>query len=220
MSAEAAHAHGHGHNPHLAHHFGSMAQQNHAARMGMWLFLSTEILLFGGLFVAYAVYRYLYPETFRQASLHLDLTLGTVNTVVLITSSFTVVAAHYFANKNNSKMVGIMLLLSILMAFAFLGIKSIEYSHKFHEGALPGKFYTYTGLQLPGASMFFTIYFLTTGLHAFHVIIGIIVLTWLMVRAFRGDFGASYSTPIDLGGMYWHLVDLIWIYLYPLLYLI
>lgn len=218
MSAEA---HGHAaHNPHLAHHFGTMEQQNHAARLGMWLFLATEVLLFGGLFVGYSLYRNIYPEAFAAASDTLDLTLGTINTVILITSSFTVVLAHYYINKDRSKLAGILLLVSVAMAIAFLGVKYFEYAHKFEVGSLPGKYYTMKELQIPGASMYFSLYFLMTGLHAFHVIVGICVLTWIGIRTLRGEFSAAYNTPIDLGGMYWHLVDLIWIFAFPMLYLI
>ena len=203
-----------------AHHFATYAQQAHAARLGMWLFLATEILLFGGLFVAYAVYRSVFPEAFHEASRHLDQALGTINTVVLITSSFAVAAAIHYARHDRRKLVLACLAVTLLLAFAFLGIKSLEYLHKFQEGALPGKYYTYSEVQLPGASLFYTLYFLTTGLHAIHVLIGISVLSWLGWRAARGDFAGGYDLPLELGGLYWHLVDIVWIFLYPLLYLI
>lgn len=207
--------------PRLAAHFASLEVQNHAARLGMWLFLSTEILLFAGLFVCYAVYRYAFPETFAAGSRQLDLTLGTVNTVVLITSSLTAALAVHYAKEGKNSMVAWMFALTIAMAGAFLVIKGFEYSHKIHEGALPGPHYTMTAVQMPGISLYFTIYFLATGLHAFHVIVGMCVLVWLMVKAMRErNFGPNNYTAVELGSMYWHLVDLIWIFLFPLLYLI
>jgi cytochrome c oxidase subunit 3 len=207
--------------PRLAHHFASLEVQNHAARLGMWLFLSTEILLFAGLFVCYAVYRYAFPEAFAECSRHLDLTMGTVNTVVLITSSLTAALAVHYAKEGKNKLVVIMFALTIAMAGAFLVIKGFEYSHKFEEGALPGPHYRMAAVQLAGAPLYFTIYFLATGLHAFHVIVGMTVLAWLMVRVMRNpNLGPNNYTGIELGSMYWHLVDLVWIFLFPLLYLI
>ncbi len=206
--------------PAPAHHFSSWAAQKHAERMGMWLFLATEILLFAGLFTGYTVYRYLYPETFHRASRFLDVYLGTANTIVLITSSFTVAMAVYFAKSGRNRLVALMLLLSFAMGAAFLSVKGFEYAHKFQEGALPGKFYSMKELTLPGAPMFFTVYFLTTGLHAFHVIVGMSILMWVAIRALRDEFTPKHYTAVELGGLYWHLVDLIWIFLYPLLYLV
>jgi cytochrome c oxidase subunit III len=207
--------------PRLAEHFASLEVQNHAARLGMWLFLSTEILLFAGLFVCYGFYRYAFPEAFAACSRHLDLTFGTVNTIVLITSSLTAALAVHYAKEGKNSLVAIMFGLTIAMACAFLVIKGFEYSHKFAEGALPGPYYHFEEVQLPGAPLYFTIYFLATGLHAFHVIIGMSVLVWLMVRALREkNFGPNNYTAVELGSMYWHLVDLVWIFLFPLLYLI
>jgi cytochrome c oxidase subunit III len=204
----------------LAHHFPSLEVQTHANRLGMWMFLGTEVLLFAGLFTAYAVYRFSYPETFRLASRELDVVAGTANTLLLITSSFTVALAHHTASQGKHRPTAWLLTASILMGLGFLGVKGIEYAHKFHTGALPGKYYALETLQAPGAGMFFTVYFLTTGLHALHVIIGLGVLTFVCVRAFRGFYSADAYTGVELGGLYWHLVDLVWIYLYPLLYLI
>ena len=204
----------------LAHHFSSLEAQNAAVRLGMWLFLATEILLFAGLFCGYTLYRHQYPEAFAEASRHLDLGLGTLNTVVLITSSFTVAMAIHFARTNRKNLAVFCLLFTIACALGFLGIKSIEYMHKFQEGALPGPYYAFEEVTAPGAPMYFTIYFLTTGLHALHVIIGMSVLIFLTVRTARGRFSANYYTGLELGGLYWHLVDLVWIFLFPLLYLI
>jgi cytochrome c oxidase subunit 3 len=207
--------------PRLAQHFASLEVQNHAARLGMWLFLSTEILLFAGLFVCYGCYRYLFPEAFAAASRHLDLWLGTTNTVILITSSLTAALAVHYAKEGKNNLVVWMFILTIAMAGVFLVIKGFEYSHKFHEGALPGPHYTMEAVQLAGAPLYFTIYFLATGLHAFHVIVGMSVLGWLTIRTARlKNLGPNNYTGIELGSMYWHLVDLIWIFLFPLLYLI
>jgi cytochrome c oxidase subunit 3 len=224
MSSSDAAAHGHGDqggNPHLAHHFDSMATQNHASRLGMWLFLGTEVLLFAGLFLGYAVYRHFYHDTFKVASHHLNLVMGTVNTVVLISSSFTVAMAYYSVKKGNNKAAIGLLIFTIMCALAFLCIKAFEYNHKFEEGALPGKWFHFDEMKgMPGANMFFTVYFLATGLHAFHVIVGMAILIWVTVRLARGDFDREYYIPVELGGLYWHLVDLVWIFLFPLLYLI
>lgn len=207
-------------NVHVAHHFPSAPVQRYAERLGMWLFLSTEVLLFAGLFVGYSVYRFLYPETFHEASRTLNVILGTTNTVVLITSSLTVALALHAARLNKSRQAAVLLFASLAMGLVFLVIKAFEYSAKFEEGALPGKYYHFHEVQGPGASMFFTIYFFLTGLHALHVIIGMSVLGWVGTRAWRNEFSADYHVPVELGGLYWHLVDLVWIFLYPLLYLI
>lgn len=206
--------------PYLADHFGSLESQIDASRLGMWMFLGTEVLLFAPLFTAYTLYRFLYPAAFQAASHHLDITMGTVNTLILITSSLTVAMAVHFAKVGKNKMVVAMIAISLLAGFAFLGIKSVEYAHKFHEGALPGKYYALEAIKDPGASMFFAIYFLATGVHALHVIIGMSVLVWIGFRAWRNTISPEYYVPVELGGMYWHLVDLVWIFLYPLLYLI
>ena len=204
----------------VAHHFPNLDQQEHAARLGMWLFLATELLLFGGLFTAYSVYRFLYPQTFAEASRHLSITLGTLNTIVLITSSLTAALGHHFAHQGKGRAAAFVLLLTLLMAAGFLVIKGFEWTEDFHEGLLPGRYFTNTELKGVGGPMFFVCYFLLTGLHGLHVIIGMVVLGVLMVLSFRGNYDHGYYTPVELGVMYWHLVDLIWIFLYPLLYLI
>jgi cytochrome c oxidase subunit III len=205
--------------PKFAAHFATLDVQNHAARLGMWLFLSTEILLFAGLFACYGFYRFNFPEAFAEGSRHLDLTMGTVNTIVLITSSFTAAMAVHYAKTSNNKMVTLMIALTLAMALAFLVIKGFEYQHKFHEGTLPGKYYT-GAMHVPGITLFFTVYFLSTGLHAFHVIIGMGILAWVMSRSMKRHFNHANYTAVELGSMYWHLVDLVWIFLFPMLYLI
>jgi cytochrome c oxidase subunit III len=204
----------------LAHHFPDMKTQEHAARMGMWIFLSTEILLFAVLFTAYAIYRFLFPVGFEEASKLAHVAMGATNTVVLITSSLTVaLAIHYARHGENRKVVG---LLAITIGFGavFMVLKGYEYYHHYLDGQLPGRLYHFAGVQGPGVSMYFTVYFLMTGLHGLHVLIGMSLLGWVAVRAWRNEFGPGYSTPVELSGLYWHLVDLIWIFLFPLLYLV
>jgi len=265
--------HDHGNDPHLAHHFEDRTTQSEAGKLGMWLFLATEILLFGGLFCAYAVYRANHPEIFVYAHQFLDKVLGGVNTLVLILSSLTMAWAVRAAQLGQQRALKALLTITILCGFVFLGIKFVEYEHKWKEGLLWGKRYSHvaeashvgetgeTAAPLPtptapvdpelestiapapegpqglaaesaghadeghgsvpkNVQIFFSVYFVMTGLHGIHVIAGMITLMWLLARARRGEFGPHYFTPVDLGGLYWHLVDLIWIYLFPLLYLI
>lgn len=210
----------HAHEGHLQHHFAEPEQQFDASKLGMWLFLVTEVLLFGGLFVGFGISQIKYPEAFVQAHHHLDRNLGFLNTVVLLFSSFTMVMAVNAAKTNQKKKLVMFLMITIACAFVFLGVKYFEYSHKFHEGLLPGKFYSHEGDTVPNQFVFFSFYFMMTGLHGFHILGGIAVLTWTLIRSVKGEFSSEYYTPVDLVGLYWHLVDLIWIYLFPLLYLI
>jgi cytochrome c oxidase subunit 3 len=204
----------------LAHHFESLDKQTHAARLGMWLFLATEILLFTVLFAAYALYRFLYPQAFAASSRVIETTYGLVNTVVLISSSFTVAMGLDAASRGNGRRTALLFGVSVLAGFVFLALKYVEYSHHFHEGQLPGQFYTYEGVRETGAPIFWALYFMITGLHGIHVIIGMTVLAVVGVRAYLGAFSAEYHVPVELAGLYWHLVDLIWIFVFPLIYLI
>jgi len=290
------------HPSHLQHHFETPVQQYDSAKLGMWLFLATEILLFGGLFCAYAVYRARHPEIFVWAHHLLDTRLGAINTVILLTSSLTMAWSVRCAQLGQRRGLVLLLSLTLLGGFGFLGIKYVEYSSKYRHGLLWGKEFKpdahyiaehfglpepepgEAGHESPGAGtasqpapegeasprvpdekastasagfsvertalpppgtapagraatgtegqahvappqpeyvqVFFSIYFLMTGLHGLHVIAGMAIIAWLLVRATRGAFGPDYFTPVDLGGLYWHLVDLIWIFLFPLLYLI
>ena len=310
------------HAPYLGHHYDTAEQQFDSGKLGMWLFLATEILLFAGLFCAYAVYRKNHPEIFIYAHQFLDKKLGGINTVVLITSSFTMAMAVRSAQLGKRGLTAALLALTLLGGFGFLGIKAVEYEHKWKHGLLWGTKYRDQDLQhgteegghdatpgtgelqglpgtVPGAEsvhsgdaalpaagadatgggemgaptgdgtetapvidgeamprsllatgadqpqgietpaeaeaeaaahahpkkpsnvhIFFGIYFLMTGLHGIHVIAGMGAISWVLIRTLRGDFSPEYSTPVDLVGLYWHLVDLIWIYLFPLLYLI
>ncbi|HEU4385059.1 MAG TPA: cytochrome c oxidase subunit 3 family protein [Anaeromyxobacteraceae bacterium] len=204
----------------LQHHFPDAPTQEHAARLGMWLFLATEVLLFTALFTGYALYRYLFSETFHAASKYIETSVGLTNTVVLITSSLTVALALHAARQGQGRRAAALLAATLAFGGVFMVLKGFEYHHHFVTGQLPGRFYAFAELAAPGAAMFFTIYFLMTGLHGLHVLIGMGVLGWLAGRAWRGDFSPAYHTPVELGGLYWHLVDLIWIFLFPLLYLI
>ena len=203
----------------LGHHFASLDRQNEAMRLGMWLFLATEVLLFAGLFCGYTVYRFQFGLAFSECSRALETNLGTLNTVVLITSSFTVALATHYARVDKPKLAATCLLLTLLFAVAFMGIKAVEYSTHFAHHEYPGKYYA-GEVHVAGAAMFYSLYFLMTGLHGIHVIAGATVLFVLMIRTYRGRYNSAYSTGLEMGGLYWHLVDLVWIFLYPLLYLI
>jgi cytochrome c oxidase subunit 3 len=204
----------------LKHHFDDPVQQNEAATLGMWAFLATEVLFFGGLFTAYAVYRSSYPAAFHEASRHLDVTLGTVNTAVLIGSSLTMALAVWAAQVGKRGGQVLFLLLTILLGSVFLGIKFLEYSHKFHEHLVPGPHFAFHGHDPVHAQIFFSLYFIMTGMHALHMVIGIVLLAILTVRARLGRFGPAYHSPVEIHGLYWHFVDIVWIFLFPMLYLI
>jgi cytochrome c oxidase subunit III len=204
----------------LAHHFADLEKQTHAARLGMWLFLATEVLLFTALFAAYGVYRYLYADSFAEASRHLQTWIGLVNTLVLVTSSFTVALGLDRARRGDARGNFRFFAVSVLMGLVFMLFKAIEYTHHFHTGELPGRFFTATEVQGPGAAMFFALYFLITGLHGIHVLAGMTVLSIIGWKARRGTYSAEYHVPVELAGLYWHLVDIIWIFVFPLIYLV
>lgn len=213
------------HPTHVQHHFVDSDQQFGAAKMGMWVFIVNEILFFGGLFCAYIVFRAWYPDLFQQAALQLNTFWGAVNTVVLIGSSITVAMAIRSAQKNQIRGLRINLLITIALAFVFLLIKYFEYTHKFHLGIYPGGLYNPVPeiaetLTHPQANVFFSIYYMLTGVHLLHVVIGIGLIYWIYLRATKNEFSSAYYTPVEIVGLYWHLVDLIWIFLFPLLYLI
>ena len=211
----------HGAHPaHVAHHFSSAQQQSDSAKLGMWIFLLTEVLLFGGLFVFYAIFRGWNPDMFYNAHKFLDIPMGTLNTFVLITSSLTMALAIRSMQSGDKGKAVINLWLTLFFAAVFLVVKYFEYSHKFHLGQLPGKFYTFTGIEGSNPHIFFSVYFTMTGLHGIHVLAGMGVIGWMLKRTLNNEFSAEYYTPLEMTGLYWHLVDLIWIFLFPLLYLI
>lgn len=205
-----------------AHHYKDAAHEMETSKFGLWLFLCTEILMFGGLFVGYAIFHSKMPEIFVTGSKFLDWRLGALNTVILLLSSFTVVLSIYYAQTNQKKKVLINLYITLLCAAGFMIVKYIEYTHKIHLGLLPGGMFSYTGegAEVAGLPLYFSFYFMMTGLHGTHVLAGMGLITWLIVRAHKGHFGPKYYTPIECVGLFWHLVDLIWIYLFPLLYLV
>lgn len=208
------------HSSHLAHHFDSLDQQFKAAKLGTWLFLSTEILMFGGLFVGYAIYHSLYPEMFAEGARSLDWRLGAVNTVVLLFSSFTMAAGINYAQTNQRAKSMRMLLITVFCGLIFMAIKYYEYTHKFHLGLYPGKYFVFESGDANNLAMYYSFYFLMTGLHGSHVLIGMGLILWVWNRSRKGEFSSEFYTPVECVGLFWHLVDLIWIYLFPLLYLV
>jgi cytochrome c oxidase subunit III len=204
----------------LAHHFDDLQQQQEASSLGMWVFLATEIMFFGGLFVSYTVYRFLFPEAWAAGSHETDLLLGSVNTVVLIGSSLTMALAVYYAQAGKRWALIWFLILTIILGCAFLGIKGLEYYHKFVEHHIPGPDFRYPGPLAREVSLFVLFYFFMTGMHAVHMVIGIGLLAALIIRAWRCHFSPEYFSPVEMTGLYWHFVDIIWIFLFPLLYLI
>jgi cytochrome c oxidase subunit 3 len=218
-------------HPALQHHFENMEQQREAGTLGMWVFLVTEIMFFGGMFFAYTLYRSQYPEAFASASNHLSLPLGAINTVVLILSSFTMALAVYSAQTGKRRGQVICLTLTLVLGLTFLGIKAVEYHDKYVDRLIPGKlipgrpFDPGTVHLLPGAKaqnveMFYWIYFAMTGMHAIHMIIGVGLLSVILYFAARGRYDPEYHSPVEVSGLYWHFVDIVWIFLFPLLYLL
>lgn len=236
----------------VAHHFGSSGQEFDTAKIGMWVFLIQEILFFSALFVAYAFMRYLYPGMLMEAHYHLSWEMGAINTVFLITSSFTMVMAVRAAQTSMMSAMLKYLVVTTILACCFMGVKYVEYDSKFKHGYFPPKvmemsqklieynktvvspedkkmihvplFGRYEPVEVsamhPQLPMFFGLYFLMTGLHGLHVVIGIGLIIWLIIRGRRGEFYSGFFTPVEMVGLYWHLVDLVWIFLFPLLYLI
>jgi cytochrome c oxidase subunit 3 len=213
-TSEAVHPKG------LQHHFESLQQQSEVASLGMWIFLVTEVLFFGGMFTSYLVYRSLYPEAFAIASKHTVILIGAVNTAVLITSSLTMALAVFASQEGNRKATVSFLSITWLLGFAFLIFKAIEYTIDFKEHLVPGPGFEMPGTNPGHAQLFFSLYFIMTGIHALHMIIGLSVLLVILYMARRGDFSSEYHSPVEVMGLYWHFVDIIWIFLFPLLYLI
>jgi cytochrome c oxidase subunit III len=202
----------------LAEQFVEMPQQREASVLGMWTFLATEILFFGAMFMAYITYRTIYPLAFAAASKHTIVLYGTINTAILLTSSLTMVLAVHAAQENNIKWVVRHLLFTILLAVGFLVVKGLEYHEDLSEHLWPGPNFR-AGLPAQ-AQIFWFLYWSMTGLHALHVTIGIGLLSVMAWMAHRGKFSAQYYNPVDVSALYWHFVDIVWIFLYPLLYLI
>jgi cytochrome c oxidase subunit III len=200
--------------------YDTIDRQHATARLGMWVFLGSEALLFAGLLALYAAYRFAYPAEFHAAASHANVVLGTINTYILLTSSLTMALAIHAIRRNHRSRTVILLAITIALGLTFEVLKGIEYAQHLSEGIAPGDYYAFDALPAHGAVLYVTLYYLLTGLHALHVAGGICVLAWLAVRAHRGDFDARRHIALELGGLYWHLVDLVWIFLWPLIYLI
>ena len=228
MSTVKYDAHG---NPY-AMHYDSPEHEYQTGKQGVWLFLATEVLMFGGLFVAYAIFHHIYPEVFKIGARATDWRYGSANTVVLLSSSLTMALGIYYVQKRNNSRAMLMLGITVLCGFMFMGIKYLEYSHKIHEGFLPGSWYHATtegaaeSLGVPAEEipanlpLYFSFYFMMTGLHGIHVMLGMGMIVWIMIRLKRGEFSPEHYTAVEGVGLFWHLVDLVWIYLFPLLYLV
>jgi cytochrome c oxidase subunit III len=204
----------------LAHQFEDLDQQHDAATLGMWIFLVTEVMFFGGLFAAYTMYRSVYPSAFAEGSRLCEVTLGVSNTLVLIASSLTMALAVYAAQRGRRRLIVVFLAATMALGVVFLGVKFLEYFHKYQEQLVPGLNFAHTGPSARQVELFICFYFGLTGLHAIHMIIGLGVLTAMMVFAWRGRFSPAHYAPIEVAGLYWHFVDIVWIFLFPLLYLV
>ena len=239
-----------GHPAHLAHQFDDVEQQRQASTLGMWIFLITEVMFFGGLFAAYTVYRYLYPDAFIVGSHLLDMKWGGFNTIVLLLSSLTMVLAVHGAQVNKKNVAAFWLVATIALGVVFLGVKVIEYSGKFEHHLVPGPNFHFdkehlheyikpaTGLLAPlyvegahfkhallsadprNVQLFYAFYFTMTGMHAIHMIIGIGIMLVMLRKTLQGKYSSEYYNPLEISGLYWHFVDIVWIFLFPLLYLI
>ena len=207
----------------LQEQFDTPEQQRDASTLGMWIFLVTEIMFFGGMFLAYTVYRSLHAHVFAVASSTLNVYIGAANTAVLLCSSFTMVLAVRAASLDARKTLIVCLILTMLLGTVFLGVKAYEWNEKFEEHHVPGA--SFHLAELPAteqrtAQMFFSLYFAMTGLHALHMVVGTGLMAYLLRRSIQGQYSPVYWTPVDVGGLYWHFVDIIWIFLFPLLYLV
>jgi cytochrome c oxidase subunit 3 len=204
----------------VAHHFDDLEQEFESHKMGMWLFLASEIMMFGALLVGGFILLYRYPGAFAEGRAHLDLTMGAINTFFLLTSGFTMALAAMYGQRANQAKVRLFLWLSLAFAAGFLVVKYFEYASKFAHGTLPGHFWTATGFTDPHAHTFFGFYFAATGLHVVHVLIGMGLMVWCLLVSRKVKFTRAYITPIELSGLYWALIDLVWFVLFPLLYLV
>ena len=221
LAAHAGHGGGaHAHHPDLQHHFDTLDQQHEAATLGMWLFLITEVLFFGGLFLAYMLYRVWYPAAWAEGSLELDIVLGAVNTAVLIGSSLTMALAVRAAQTGARRQIIVWLLLTMALGLTFLVVKYFEYAEKFAHHHVPGPNFVFEGPNAGPVEIYFSLYFLMTGLHATHMVIGFGILSVICWMAYRRRFSPEWYTPVEISGLYWHFVDIVWIFLFPLLYLV
>ncbi len=202
----------------LAEQFDDLPQQLEASTLGMWTFLATEILFFGGLFMAYIVYRHTYPDAFAEASRHTKIIHGTINTALLLTSSFTMSLAIHAAQKGRNWLLLLFLLLTMFLGCCFLGVKGLEYKADIDEHMVPGRHFTYE--LVPQAQIFWFLYWMMTGFHSLHLMAGIGVLAVIGALAWQRRFTEEYHNPVIIAGLYWHFVDVVWVWLYALLYII
>jgi cytochrome c oxidase subunit 3 len=203
----------------VAEQFEELPQQHLADQFGMWVFLATEVMFFGGLFASYTVFRYLYPEVFAHASHHLGLVLGGINTAVLLTSSLSMALAVRSIQLGGRRSTMVFLLITVFFGLAFLGIKGYEYYEKYVEHLIPGRMFHYDEPNGPQAQLFFWLYFAMTGLHGLHVLIGVCLLTTLTILVWKKRIDRERYMAVEISGLYWHFVDIVWVFLYPLLYL-
>jgi cytochrome c oxidase subunit 3 len=215
-----AEAHAHAHHPAQQHHFDTLQQQHEASTLGMWIFLVTEVMFFGGLFAAYMLYRIWYPAAWSEGSLELDIRLGGFNTVVLIGSSLTMAFAVRSAQVGKRKGTMVWLVLTMVLGLTFLVVKYFEYHHKWELNHIPGPNFVFEGPHARQVEIFLSLYFMMTGLHALHMVIGFGILSWILWMAYKNRFSPEWYTPVEMSGLYWHFVDIVWIFLFPLLYLV
>lgn len=220
MQAEADRAEGEGVPQVASSPYAQVADREHALRLGMWVFLGSESLLFAGLFGLYASYRTTYTASFARAAAHNEEWIGSTNTFVLILSSFFVAWSIHCMRQGRTRACAWSLVVTLLLGGLFLGFKSLEYAHHLSVGIAPGSHYTFAELPEHGARLFFTLYYCLTGLHAIHVLAGMAILTWILLRVVRRKTVPKRHVELELGGLYWHLIDVVWIFLWPILYLI
>jgi cytochrome c oxidase subunit 3 len=219
LSDHAAVAHHHA-EEHVAHQFDNALQQYESGNLGMWLFLLTEVMFFGGMFAAYTIYRAWYPEAFEIASSATNIPLGAFNTIVLIVSSLTMALAVQSAQLGKQKRLVWNIILTMIFGAAFLVVKYVEYSEKIGHHHFPGSSFVWETPAPREVQILFCLYFAMTGMHALHMIVGLGIMTWLLVTAIKGHYGPKYYNPVEVSGLYWHFVDIVWIFLFPMLYLI
>jgi cytochrome c oxidase subunit 3 len=205
---------------HVAQQFDDAEQQRIVSELGMWVFLATEVMFFGGMIAGYAAYRYAHPLGFSLGSKELSVLIGGINTGVLLVSSFTVALAVHAARVGARRLLLASLAATIVLGFTFLGFKAYEWWHHYHEGLVPGIHFTYTGPEAPAVGMFFWLYFALTGVHAVHLTVGIGIMAVIAFLAWRGRYSPAYHNPVEIAGLYWHFVDIVWIFLLPILYLV
>ncbi len=207
--------------PELKHHFDDPAQQLESSTLGMWLFLATEVMFFGGMFCSYTIYRDAYPDAFASTSHFMNVTIGAINTAVLISSSLSMALAVRAGQLGQKRALIGLLIITLLLGCVFLGLKGVEYREKWLDHHVPGPGFHYEDARYaPQAQILFYLYFAMTGVHALHMIVGAGLLVVLIGMAARNRFSAAWYTPVDMVGLYWHFVDIVWIFLFPLLYLI